>query len=78
MLGARHKGAHPCPDCQTQEADGNDRFGFLMPCSDCMLKRLERAVWADLMEPLRTRPLRMGRLTKLLSKAAPSLGGPSC
>ena len=78
MLEPRHNGAHQCPDCQTQEADGTDRFGSLMPCSDCMLKRLERAVWADLMEPLRTRPLRMGCPAKLLSKAAPSLGRPNC
>jgi hydrogenase maturation factor HypF (carbamoyltransferase family) len=39
---------HLCPDCQTHHAHGEDRFGQPMPCTRCVVKRLVKAMEADL------------------------------
>jgi len=40
--------SHLCPDCQTDRAHGEDRFGQPMPCTRCVVKRLVKAMEADL------------------------------
>lgn len=42
--------SHLCPDCQSGHAFGEDRFGYLMPCTRCVVKRLVKAMEADLDE----------------------------
>jgi hypothetical protein len=39
---------HLCPDCQSQETQGRDKFGFPMPCARCLVERLVKAFHADL------------------------------
>jgi DNA-directed RNA polymerase subunit RPC12/RpoP len=41
-------GTHLCPDCQTSQAYGFDRFGRPMPCTHCVVKRLVKAMEADI------------------------------
>ena len=41
---------HLCPDCQNEETQGRDTFGFPMPCARCMVERLVRAFHADMEE----------------------------
>lgn len=42
--------SHLCPDCQTSHAYGEDRFGQPMPCTRCVVKRLVKAMEADLQD----------------------------
>ena len=44
-------GSHLCPDCQTNDGRGHDRFGQPMPCPGCVVGRLVKALHADLDEP---------------------------
>ena len=30
---------HLCPDCQSEETRGHDKFGFPMPCARCLVDR---------------------------------------
>jgi hypothetical protein len=39
---------HLCPDCQSEETQGQDKFGFPMPCARCLVERLVKAFHADL------------------------------
>jgi hypothetical protein len=41
---------HLCPDCQSEETRGRDKFGFPMPCARCLVDRLVKAFHADLEE----------------------------
>jgi hypothetical protein len=41
---------HLCPDCQSEETEGRDKFGFPMPCAGCLVARLVKAFHADMEE----------------------------
>jgi hypothetical protein len=41
---------HLCPDCQSEETRGQDKFGFPMPCARCVVERVVKAFDADLEE----------------------------
>ncbi len=38
---------HLCPDCQSEETQGQDKFGFPMPCARCAVERVVKAFRAD-------------------------------
>jgi hypothetical protein len=39
---------HLCPDCHSEETQGQDKFGFPMPCARCLVERLVKAFHADM------------------------------
>jgi hypothetical protein len=39
---------HLCPDCRSEETQGQDKFGFPMPCAGCLVARLVKAFRADM------------------------------
>jgi len=41
---------HLCPDCRNELTQGQDKFGFPMPCARCLVERLVRAFHADMEE----------------------------
>lgn len=49
---------HTCSDCQTEEAQGRDSFGYPMPCVRCALVRLVRASQADMADHPHGFPMR--------------------